>query len=81
MENKPKRGGERPGAGRPIGSSGLKRRAASHAGEALAALVSVTKDDAAPPDVRVKAATAILDYGLGNLPARKTAVPFSESKP
>lgn len=63
--NKTKRGGERPGAGRPMGSSGLKRRASAYAGEALAALVSVTKDDAAPPDVRVQAATALLDYGLG----------------
>jgi len=60
-----KQGGARPGAGRPMGSTSLKRRAASHAGEALAALVSVTNDDAAPPDVRVHAATAILDYGLG----------------
>lgn len=74
-------GGTRPGAGRPLGVAGLKRRAAKHADDALAALVSVTTDSSAPPACRVQAATAILEYGLGKQPAGKAAAPLSEGKP
>lgn len=54
--------------GRP---KSLKRQAARHVQDALAALVAVSNDAAAAPDVRVQAATAILNCGQGISPASK----------
>lgn len=56
--------------GRP---KSLKRQAAKHVQDALDALVAVSKDTAAAPDVRVQAATAILNCGQGISPASKAA--------
>jgi hypothetical protein len=67
--NKTKRGGARPGAGRPKGRKSSKTleieaMAKEYAGDALKALVAVageSKNDSA----RVAAATALLDRGYG----------------
>jgi len=56
--------------GRP---KSLKRQAARHVPDALAALVAVSNDTSAAPDVRVQAATAILNCGQGVSPAIKAA--------
>lgn len=54
-------GGARPGAGRPVASSSLRRRAAQHAALAVAALADVAADTKAPAEARVGAAVALLD--------------------
>lgn len=54
--------------GRP---KSLKRQAARHVQDALAALVEVSKDAAAEPGVRTQAAIAILNCGQGISPASK----------
>ena len=54
-------GGARPGAGRPLGSAGLRSRAARHVDAAVAALAEVAADPKAPAEARVGAAVALLD--------------------
>ena len=66
-------GGKRTGAGRPRDSLGLKRRAAKHAQTALDTLAEIANNPTAAPDVRLRAATAILDCGHGNAPAAQSA--------
>lgn len=59
-----KRGGPRPGAGRPLGSqnrpASLRDRAFQHADAALALLATTVSDKAAPLEHRMKAAEILL---------------------
>jgi hypothetical protein len=64
------RGGKRSGAGRKPGipnraTRELKELAREYTNDALAALVSVLHDAAAPASAKVAAATALLDRGHG----------------
>jgi hypothetical protein len=63
------RGGKRPGAGRPLGSPNkltrpLKELAALHSEDCIAVLVEL-RDHAEAEQVRLAAATALLDRGHG----------------
>lgn len=65
-----KRGGKRPGAGRPVGAVSQERKALrdlaqAHTESAVHALASLCSDEAQPGAVRVAAATALLDRGHG----------------
>lgn len=73
MENQSKRGGKRPGAGRPKGSrdratveqkATLQELARAHTDVALNTLVSVAQASESD-SARVAAATALLDRGYG----------------
>lgn len=55
-----------PRAGRPLGATGLRRRAAQHQAEALATLVEVSNDVTAPADARIEAAKVILNIASGS---------------
>lgn len=66
---KKKRGGARPGAGRPLGSPNkltqpLKEAAAIHGPDCLRVLVEL-RDHAEAEQVRLAAANALLDRGYG----------------
>lgn len=75
QKNRPsKRGGRRPGAGRPSGVGNratpedkrtLTELAKVYAPEALAVLIDVARDKGAPPSSRVAAASALLDRSHG----------------
>ena len=54
--------------GRPKEVQGLKDAARTHTAQALATLVEVMEDGAAPPGARIAAAIAILDRGFGRPP-------------
>jgi hypothetical protein len=63
------RGGRRPGAGRPLGAPNkltrpLRELAASHSEDCIAVLVEL-RDHAEAEQVRLAAATALLDRGHG----------------
>jgi hypothetical protein len=66
-----KRGGRRPGAGRPKGSKStpqkllLAERAREYTETALNVLVQIAKDEKESAGARVSAATALLDRGYG----------------
>lgn len=65
-----KRGGVRPGAGRPAGSvspekKALRELAQAHTEDAVGALAGLCNDAAQPGMVRVSAACALLDRGHG----------------
>jgi len=65
-----KRGGKRPGAGRPKGTpnkatSAVKEFAQEYTEVALMALVEIVKNKDAPHAARVSAANSILDRGHG----------------
>ena len=65
-----KRGGARPGAGRPVGAvsperKALKELAQVHTESAIDALAGLCNDGAQPGMVRVSAACALLDRGHG----------------
>lgn len=54
-------GGQRSGAGRPIGAVSIRSSAAQKARIAIDALAQVAADDQAPAEARVHAAQALLD--------------------
>jgi hypothetical protein len=65
-----KRGGRRPGAGRPKGSvskltRSIKERAAVHGDDALRVLAEIMNDPEQPGAVRASAAERLLDRGFG----------------
>lgn len=64
------RGGSRDGAGRPHGAVNkttpeMKQLALPFADEAMNAILSIMRDDAAPPAVRLAAAVQVLDRAYG----------------
>jgi hypothetical protein len=72
-----KRGGKRPGAGRPIGAQSratkeakgtLTEIAKQHAPDAIATLAAIMRSDKASDSARVAAADKILDRGYGKPP-------------
>lgn len=74
-----KRGGPSPNpGGRPAVAPEVKEAAQAHTFDMLAVLVSVAKDEGAPPAARVTAANAVLDRGHGkpvtNVDARVATV-------
>ena len=65
-----RKGGKRPGAGRPAGALNkitktLREKAAEHADDVLAVLVEVATDPSQPAAARVNAASAVLDRAFG----------------
>ena len=54
-------GGQRSGAGRPIGAASIRSSAAQKARIALDALAQVAADNQAPAEARVHAAQALLE--------------------
>lgn len=65
-----KRGGPRPGAGRPVGAVSQERKALrelaqAHTEDAVGALAGLCNDATQPGMVRVSAASALLDRGHG----------------
>ena len=70
MQDKPKQGGRRPGAGRKKGTPNkatvsLKSMAGAYSAEAVNVLVKVMRDPESPPAVKVQAADKLLAYGHG----------------
>lgn len=68
-----RRGGKRPGAGRPRGAlnkatADIKRIAQDHGGEAIRVLATIMSEAGEPAAARVAAARELLDRGYGRVP-------------